>query len=101
MTNDNHHSPRLQGAKPQRTVCDEPLATTQGEAKGSGRVHVRVTSFRSRLIDPDNIAAKYLVDCCRYAGLIVDDTAAQIEYSCSQIKCKKGEEKTVITIGKI
>lgn len=101
MSHDNHNPPRLPCAKSQRAVRNEPLATTQGEAKGASRVHVRVTSFRSRLIDPDNIAAKYLVDCCRYAGLIVDDTAAQIEYSCCQIKCKKEEEKTVITIEQI
>lgn len=101
MSHDHNHSPRLQGAKPKRTVRNEPLATTQGEAKGPTRFRVSVTSFRSRLIDPDNLCSKFILDCCRYAGLIPDDSAKAIEYSCSQVKCSKEEEKTVLTIERI
>lgn len=62
------------------------------------RVRVRVVSFRSRLCDPDNLCPKYFVDCLRYAGLITDDTPELITLEVSQVKVKRGEERTEIEI---
>ena len=95
--NDDHRAPSR--AEPQPAVRNEPVAAARGKAAHAGRVLVRVASFRRRLLDPDNLCPKYFIDACRYAGLIRDDTAEAIEFSCGQIKVKtKAEEKTVITI---
>lgn len=83
----------LPGTVSQRPVWDEPLAAQTGKAKGTGRFRVSITSFRKRLIDPDNLCAKALVDCCRYAGLIPADTPDCIDYSIRQTKIRKGEEE--------
>lgn len=77
-----------QGPIAQRPVCDEPLAPQPGEKGHSTRLHVRITSFRSRLIDPDNLCPKYFIDCLRYAGLIQNDTADDITLEISQKKAK-------------
>lgn len=47
-----------------------PLGTPQVEATNTKRFLVRVTGFRHVLLDEDNLAEKYHVDCCRYAGLL-------------------------------
>lgn len=93
---ENHSE--TQGAEPQRIVCDEPLATVQGEKSDSSRVHVRVVSRRVRLIDPDNLCPKYFIDCLRYAEIIQDDTAEKITLEVSQEKVSKGDEETIIEI---
>ena len=54
---------------------------------------VRVTSVRSRLIDEDNLCEKYHVDCCRYAGLIPDDSPDLVRIETRQRKTLKGEEE--------
>lgn len=83
----NHHltcPPR--GAEPQPIVCHEPVAAAQREISHSGRISVRVTSFRRRLCDPDNLCPKYFIDCLRYAGLIPDDRPQDIDLQVSQVK---------------
>lgn len=85
--------------QPQCAVRNEPVAEKTGEAPNTGRFRVCIEGRRVRLIDPDNLCGKYFLDCCRYAGLIPQDTAAVIDYSISQTKVKtKEEELTVITI---
>jgi hypothetical protein len=101
MTNDNPDPLRLPGADTQRNVCNGPLGQAQGEAEGSGRFLVRIASYRWRLCDPDALVGKHLLDCARYAGIIPDDSPKEIDYKIFQIKCKKGEEKTVMTIERI
>lgn len=84
----------------QSLVRHEPLATAKGEKSHTGRVPVRVISYRRRLLDLDNATPKYFVDCCRYAGLIRQDTPDAIDYQISQVKVKKKEdERTEIIIG--
>lgn len=90
-------------SKPERPVRHEPLGSEAGKeshASGvSGRVRVRVLSYRRRLIDPDNLTAKYFVDACRYSGLIRDDTAKEIEFTVGQVKvATKAEQRTEIEI---
>ena len=77
----------------------EPLGPKEGEGEGSGRIAVRFISRRVRLIDPDNLTPKYLLDGLRYAGLIFDDRAEDITVSCDQEKvAHREEEETIIEI---
>ena len=60
---------------------------------------VRVTSFRYRLLDEDNICEKYHVDLCRYAGCISGDSPAQTRIVTTQKKISKEEAQyTLIEI---
>jgi len=80
-------------------VVNEPLGTNQGEASHSGRLVVRVESFRRRLLDEDNLAIKWAVDALRYAGIIPDDSPDKVSIKACQQKVKtKEEERTEITI---
>lgn len=90
---------QLQAPQPQRAIPDEPLGKTHGEAACSPRFTLRITSFRARLIDPDNLCAKYVIDSLRYAKLLPDDTAQHVkEVIVRQEKCDKKEERTEIEI---
>ena len=84
----------------QSLVRHEPLATAKGEKGHTGRVPVRIVSFRRRLLDPDNLVGKFFTDCARYCGLLRSDTSDAIDYQISQVKVKKKEdERTEIIIG--
>jgi hypothetical protein len=77
------------------------VAEAPREEGYSGRVVVRITSFRRRLLDPDNLfgGSKYFTDGLRYAGLLRGDAEAQIRLEVSQRKVKiKTEECTRIEI---
>ena len=88
------------GSFPEQAVWHEPLAAPKGKEGHTGRVPVRITSFRRRLLDPDNLCFKYGLDCCRYANLIRSDTPDAISYEIRQIKVKtREEERTEIEIG--
>lgn len=84
--------------KSQQIVCDDPLAKTPGETKNSGRVSVRIVSYRKRLLDPDNLigGAKYFTDTLRYCGLIPDDREQDITLQVEQKK--SNQECTLIEI---
>ncbi len=114
MTNDQYLQMLANGSKSLREVNpqdtgspaiverdsgDAPLGKGKAKDSDSGRVLVRVTSIRKRLIDVDNLAEKFAVDCCRYAGLIHDDAPDQTEIQVTQRKAAKGEEEhTLIEI---
>jgi hypothetical protein len=75
------------------------LAKSEAEKGNPERVLVRVTSVRKRLIDEDNLAEKYHVDCCRYAGLIHGDEPSKTKIEVCQRKAEKGEaEHTILEI---
>jgi len=82
-------------AKLERDIGNATLAKAQTQSRDSGRVCVRITSVRKRLLDPDNLCEKYHLDLCRYAGIIPGDTEEQITLSTNQRKCEKGEEEYV------
>lgn len=88
-------SPR---AEPQRPARDESLPEVPAPPRNSQRFSVRIISFRSRLLDPDNLVGKAFCDCLRYAGILPDDSAAIMDYSISQQKCSKAEERTEIIV---
>lgn len=86
----------------ERPVSNEPLAAPQAQADHSGRYVVRVVSYRTRLLDEDNLAEKYHVDACRYAGLIPADSPDQTHIEVTQEKVKtKEQERTEITITRL
>jgi hypothetical protein len=78
------------------------LGKAQAEACDTGRFLVRVTSYRRRLLDEDNLCEKYFVDCCRYAGLISGDEAGRTKIEVSQEKvARKEDERTEIEITRL
>lgn len=89
--------------KPQCIVRHEPLATEEGPRPNTGRFIVRITSYRVRLLDPDDLCPKYLIDGCRYAGLIPGDSETEVDYERPrQVKVgHKRDERTEITIEKL
>jgi hypothetical protein len=92
---------QIHSTKPERPVRDEPLGKGQGKKDGYKRFLVSVVARRSKLIDPDNICSKHIIDCARRSGLIEDDTPECIEFGVRQEKVNKGEEETVITVTRI
>lgn len=89
---------QLQGPQPEPVVRHEPLAKDEGKKEGARRTFVRIISLRSRLLDPDNLCPKSIIDGLRYAGLIPGDTPEDIELSVIQEKCAKSEERTEIEL---
>ena len=98
IPDDTKTDSELQGAKPQQALCHEPLAEGEGKEESSQRTIVCIKSFRSRLLDPDNLCAKSLLDGLRYASLIPDDRPQDITLTVSQEKCAKEDERTTIEI---
>jgi hypothetical protein len=73
----------------------------RGKEKGVGRTVVSFTGYRVRPLDPDGFAGsiKDLLDGCRRAGLIVDDSFWHVRLITDQVKVKSfKQEKTVIEI---
>ena len=86
-------------AKPKRFVLNDSLGSPPGKEADRARFSIRITSYRVRLIDPDNMCGKYFVDCLRYSGIIPDDTAAVVDYSIKQEGVSsKAEERTIIEV---
>lgn len=76
-----------------------PLETKEVQGRADGRFLVSVTSVRKRLADEDGLCEKYVLDCCRYAGLIPDDSPELCKVETRQRKTEKGEaEHTIIEI---
>ena len=84
------------GSLPEHAVRHGTLAEAARKAGYTGRCIVRVKSLRKRLIDPDNLCAKWFLDALRYAGVIHDDRPQDIIYQITQEKSK--EEGTEIEI---
>lgn len=82
-------------AKPKRAVRNEPLAKTSRKKENTGRIHIRLTARRKRLIDPDNLVFKYFIDCLRYAGAIPDDRAEDVTIETRQEKTREKEETLI------
>lgn len=70
--------------------------------KLEGMVSVKVTSYRRKLLDPDNLWTVGLLDAMRRLGIFQDDSSDVIELTKSQIKIyAKQIPKTEIIIEKI
>lgn len=91
------------GARPRPVVERSAGVGTLGPKKTKAvdprKFLVRVTSFRRRLLDIDNLCEKFHVDCCRYAGILPSDAPGQTKIEVSQQKvASKEEERTEIEI---
>lgn len=83
----------------ERRDATEPLDADKAEARDAGKFVVRVTSFRLRLLDEDNLCEKYLVDGLRYAGLLPSDAPDRCRIITTQKKvARQAEEHTRIVI---
>lgn len=86
-------------AKLERSAGHGALGEGQAQEGDSGRFLVRVTSVRRRLIDEDNLCEKYVVDCCRYSGLLPNDGPGTTKIEVGQRKAGKEEaEHTIVEI---
>lgn len=77
-------------------VGNKPLGQDEIQKTGESRFLVRVISVRKRLLDEDNLAEKFLVDCCRNAGLIPDDAPEFCKIEVAQRKVQDNEPEHVI-----
>lgn len=74
---------------------DAALGAAQVQKNSGSRFLVRVTSFRRRLIDEDNLCEKYHVDLCRYSGALFGDGPATTKIEVSQEKVKAKDREFV------
>ena len=68
-----------------------------------GKVHIEYMFFNNRDVDIDNLifGMKATLDGIVNAGLIPDDSPTYVKITGDFEKCKKGEQKTIITISEI
>jgi hypothetical protein len=83
----------------ERHTCNEPLAAKK-VARFNSKVIISIHSKRNRLLDIDNLFAKYVIDGLRYAGILADDTPQFIEKIVHTQEKSKLEE-TIITIEEV
>ena len=78
---------------------DEPVAPAKGKTANPVRRFVRVTSYRTCLLDERNLFDAYFVDALTYAGILFDDAPKWAEVKVSQelVSCPE-YERTVIEI---
>ena len=93
-------APRLRDAKPKQDAGLPPLRQGEDEKRSPVRARVRISCFRSKLLDPDNCAGavKFVLDACRYDNLIPSDDPASIILEVYQFKVPKEERGTLIEI---
>ena len=91
-----NHSPHNPHPLPivERHPSPRTLAKDEEQEGGAGRVHLRIVSIRKRLLDPDNLSVKWIIDCLRYARIIQGDEPDKITLQVEQRKCAKGEEES-------
>ena len=88
-----------ESAEPKSALWIEPMGEEEDEGGDVRRSRIRITSKRCRLLDPDNLCVKYIIDALRYCKVIKDDTTKEIEVFIKQEKVKtRKEEKTVIEV---
>lgn len=80
----------------------DPSHASLGQEKLQGASEtavVRIESVRKKLLDTDNICAKFVIDLLRYAGILYDDSPEQTSIQTTQRKCREEEtEHTLIEI---
>jgi hypothetical protein len=85
--------------KSKRSARPRSLAASQAQEGDTRFRIVRVKSFRTRLLDTDNLVPKWHVDALRYAGILPSDAPDRARIETSQQKVKtKAEERTEIEI---
>jgi len=91
---------RLPDPIPEHHVGTQPLGLGSDEEASAGLVTVRITRLGVRLLDADNLCGgvKFLLDACRYEGLIPEDNPQAISLIVRQRKVKKAEAGTILEI---
>ncbi len=77
----------------ERPVGNDSLAKDKSQEGAARPVHIRFTSVRKRLCDPDNLSVKWLLDCLRYCGAIAGDEPEKITLEVGQKKAAKGQQE--------
>lgn len=86
-------------AKLESNSGNAALDSKKVQGQSGQKFLVRITSFRKRLLDEDNLCEKYHVDLCRYAGVLPDDAPGEVKIEVCQKKTGKEEpEKTLIEV---
>jgi len=86
----------------ERLARHESLAADKSQEGATGKLFIRFVSVRKRLLDPDNLSEKWLLDCLRYCRIIEGDEPEKISIETTQRKALKGEtERTIIEITEI
>lgn len=86
-------------AQPERGSGDGALAAAQAKEGDPAFYVVRVTSYRTRLLDTDNLVPKWHIDALRYAGILPADSPDCCQVITTQRKvAKRTEERTELTI---
>ena len=92
-------NPSAGGPELERRASTSAVGKAKAKGRNSQRFLVRVTSIRRRLIDEDNLCEKYVVDCCRYSGILPCDSPEETRIEIRQRKAGKEEaEMTVVEI---
>ena len=97
---DSHRS-KATHPKSQPAIVIGAVGKEEAEGRYLQRNLVRITSYRCRLLDPDNLAGgcKYAIDAIRKAKVIPDDREQDIRLEVYQATCAtRKEEKTVIEV---
>ena len=71
------------------------LGTRKVQKRDTRKFLVRVTSFRKRLIDEDNLCEKFHVDLCRYSGMLPSDAAGKARVTTGQEKVGSDEDERI------
>lgn len=92
--------PRLPDPLPEYDAGEAQVFVGEDEKGGPGRTVVRVTRCGVRLLDADNLCGgvKYLLDACRYEGLIQEDNPQAIRLIVAQRKVKMKDTGTILEI---
>jgi len=79
----------------ERDTRDGALAALQIQKRIGERFLIRIKTIRKRLLDEDNLCCKYVVDLCRYAGILPTDAPGTAKIEVSQQKADKGAREEV------
>ena len=89
----------LPSPQSKRGVRVKSLGKGQGEEGMRAEYTISIRSRRVRLLDPDNLYVKDVVDQLRYARLIPEDTPEVVEIDITQEKVSGyKQEETIIKI---
>ena len=83
-------------------VFNDALAAPRNAKERSPCIRARITLFTRRPLDDCNLSTKGIIDCIRYAGIIIDDNWGNLQVVPEQRKVEKeSEEGTLIEIEEI
>lgn len=88
--------------EPPESQCNpgnSPKTPDEPQKGNPARYLVRVRDFRRRLLDEDNLIAKFHIDALRYGGLLPSDAPGHCKIEVSQEKVlQKAEERVELEI---